>query len=131
MIHPSTSTILESKDAVASDYNRLTTEVSKLDRYLKRQCVKDIDNLAYEYLYMTGTVTPKFSAYISAMNNNLLLTSAGQYILRCHFRSSHSSNDPYCYKYQCDCFKPKVCDCDDSCDHCYDSCNNDHMGDDD
>lgn len=126
-INASTSTILNSNDAVASDYNRLTTEVSKLDRYLKRLCIKDIDNLAYEYLYMTGTVVPRFSLYASAVKNSLLLTSTGQYILRCAFRGPKSSQDPYCYKYQCDCFKEKQCDCDcDSCDFCYDSCNNDH-----
>lgn len=127
-INASTSTILNSNDAVASDYNRLTTEVSKLDRYLKRLCIKDIDNLAYEYLYMTATVTPRYSAYVQASKNSLLLTSTAQYILRCRFRGPKSNLDPYCYKYQCDCFKEKVCDCDcDSCDQCYDSCNRDNM----
>lgn len=127
-INASTSTILNSNDAVASDYNRLTTEVSKLDRYLKRQCVKDIENLAYESLYLEVAFSPsdKFIGQVEV--NRLLLLSTMNYILSCHFRGPKSSEDPYCYRYQCDCFKEKVCDCDcDSCDQCYDSCHRDHM----
>jgi hypothetical protein len=127
-INASTSTILSSKDAVASDYNRLTTEVSKLDRYLKRQCVKDIDNLAYEAIYLDATFSPTDNLVGQTEANRLLLLSTMNYILRCRFRGPKSSDDPYCYVYQCDCFKEKVCDCDcDSCDMCYDSCNRDYM----
>lgn len=128
MIHPSTETILESKDAIASDYNRLTTEVSKLDRYLKRLCVSDIDKLAYEYLYMSATTIPNDKLYMQAYINNLVLLSTGNYILNCRFSSGKSSQDPYCYKYTCDCNKePYVPPCYDDCDHCYDSCHRDHM----